>query len=240
MAEDWDLVVVGAGWFGLAAAKVYHELHPEECLLVTEAENSCGGTWGAGRIYPGLKSNNLYGTYEYPDMPMNEAIYGVKFGEHIPGGVLHQYLTDWAKKHNFFDLIPFNTRVVELEPVGQGWKLKLDNSQKGEYSLTTKKIILATGLTSTPNFPQYKGLEQFRGPFFHAKVFCRLGDTANTAKTVTVVGAAKSAYDVAWAYVNAGATVDLVIRPTGNGPVWVAPPWVMGGTKRLEKLLHLR
>lgn len=219
---------------------MYHELHPDERLLVTEAEGSCGGTWGAGRIYPGLKSNNLHGTYEYPDMPMDEATYGVKFGQHIPGGTLHRYLTDWAKKHNIFQSMRFNTRVVELEPQGTGWKLTLDSSDKGEYSLKTKKVILATGLTSTPNFPQYKGLETFKGPYFHAKDFCTQSETVNTAKAVTVVGGAKSAYDVAWAYVSAGATVDLVIRPTGNGPVWIAPAWVMGGAKKLEKLLHTR
>jgi hypothetical protein len=171
---------------------------------------------------------------------MDEATYGVKFGQHIPGHVLHRYLTDFAKKFGVYERMRFNTRVVELESVDGGWKLNAISSETGEYSLTTKKIILATGLTSTPNFPQYNGLEHFSGPYFHAKDFCKQADTVATAKTVTVVGGAKSAYDVAWAYVNAGAEVDLVIRPTGNGPVWISYPWVMGGAKRLEKLLHLR
>lgn len=62
MGQLYDLVVVGAGWHGLAAAKVYIELHSAEEVLVIEAEDSCGGTWSANRLYPGLKSNNLLDT----------------------------------------------------------------------------------------------------------------------------------------------------------------------------------
>lgn len=241
MAEEWDMIVVGAGWFGLGAAKVYHELHPEEKMLVLEAEGSCGGTWSEGRIYPGLKSNNLLNSYEFPDLPMDEATYGVKENNHIPGAVLHRYLTDFAKKFGVFERTRFHTRVVELSENAaiKGWTVKAITSDK-EYTLNTKKIILATGLTSTPNIPQYPGLEQFSGPVFHAKDFCKNGETVHTAKRVTVVGGAKSAYDVCWAYANSGVEVDLVIRPTGNGPVWLCPPWVMGGAKKLEKLLHTR
>lgn len=49
------------GWFGLAAAKTYIELHPSEDIVVLEAESSCGGTWSENRLYAGLKSNNLHG-----------------------------------------------------------------------------------------------------------------------------------------------------------------------------------
>jgi hypothetical protein len=75
MEDSYDIVVVGAGtleftrlpssyltethtgWHGLVAAKVYLETHPGTKMLVLEAESSCGGTWSANRLYPGLKSN---------------------------------------------------------------------------------------------------------------------------------------------------------------------------------------
>ena len=102
--ESFDLVVVGTGmhlllireafimliqkgWFGLAAARAYIALHPNENILVLESADTCGGTWGEQRIYPGLKSNNLVGRYEYPDLPMDEKTYGVGEREHIPGMV---------------------------------------------------------------------------------------------------------------------------------------------------------
>jgi cation diffusion facilitator CzcD-associated flavoprotein CzcO len=172
--------------------------------------------------------------------------YGVKAGEHIPGLVLHHYLTDFAKKFGVFDRMQFNTRVDSVKPSATGgWSLTcsspaLEKEHVAASTVATKKLIVATGLTSTPNFPVYPGAETFGGPIFHAKDFGVQGDTIKTASKVVIVGGAKSAYDIAWAYVNAGATVDLVIRPDGNGPIWISYPWVMGGKKRLEKLLHVR
>ncbi len=172
--------------------------------------------------------------------------YGVKAGEHIPGAVLHQYLTDFAKKFGVFDRTHFHTQVDSVKPsTTGGWTLTCTRTSSEEdrpasSTVSTKKLILATGLTSTPNMPVYEGIEDFGGPVFHARDFCIRGDTIRTASHVVIVGGAKSAYDIAWAYVHAGATVDLVVRPNGNGPIWISHPFVMGGKKRLEKLLHVR
>ena len=139
-------------------------------------------------------------------------------GEHIPGTVLHRYLTDFAKRFGVFQRTRFDTKVESLEPIQDGWKLTT-TSGKGPDTLETKKIIIATGLTSQPNFPQYPGAETFDAPYFHAKEFCRNGETVKTANEVVVVGGAKSAYDVAYAYAVEGVKVHLVIRENGNGPV---------------------
>ncbi|KAF2764548.1 dimethylaniline monooxygenase (N-oxide forming) [Teratosphaeria nubilosa] len=238
--DKYDMVVVGAGWHGLVAAKVYLELHPDEHILVLEAESSCGGTWSQDRLYPGLKSNNLLGTYEYPDYPMTTETYGVKPGEHIPAAVLHRYLTDFAKKFGVFARTRFNTKVTSIEALENGqWRISI-SSEHGCEQLETKKIILASGLTSQPNMPSYVGMKDFEAPIFHAKDFCRNGDTVKTAKKAVIVGGAKSAMDAAYAYATNGVEVDMVIRENGNGPVWISYPWVMGGKKRLEQLLAVR
>lgn len=229
-----------AGWFGLAAAKAYVQLHPDSKIAVLESAESCGGTWSQNRLYPGLKSNNMIGTYEYPDFPMTEEKYGVKPNNHIPGAVLHRYLTDFAKHFNFFNAIQFNTRVELVEPNGSnGWRLSV-TTPSGPQSIETAKLILATGLTSTPNIPVYKNSENFGAPLFHAKDFCREAPNVGKIKNAVVVGGAKSAFDVAYALVLDGAEVDLVIRPNGQGPVWIAPPFVTPFKKRLDQLLNVR
>ncbi|KAF9879662.1 flavin-binding monooxygenase-like protein [Colletotrichum karsti] len=240
MTESYDAVVVGAGWFGLAAAKAYTQLHPTANLAVLETAESCGGTWSQNRLYPGLKSNNMVGTYEYPDFPMAEAVYGVKPDNHIPGAVLHRYLTDFAKHFAFFDRIQFNTSVDLVERLGEkGWRLSV-TSPAGTRTVDTEKLILATGLTSTPNLPTYENEENFGGPLFHAKDFCREASTLKGVKNAVVVGGAKSAFDVAYALVQDGAEVDLIVRPNGHGPVWIAPPFVTPFKKRMDQLLNIR
>ncbi|KAI1336035.1 hypothetical protein F5Y15DRAFT_216524 [Xylariaceae sp. FL0016] len=240
MEESYDITVIGAGWFGLAAAKAYHQMHPQEKVAVLESAESCGGTWSKSRLYPGLKSNNMIGTYEYPDFPMSEDKYGVGPFNHIPAAVLHQYLTDFAHHFNVFDKIQFSTQVDVVEPHQDGgWRIHV-TTPMGQRVVKTAKLILATGLTSTPNMPHYNKEESFDAPLFHAKDFCQEAPNLKDIKNAVVVGGAKSAYDVAYALVEDGATVDLVIRPDGHGPVWIAPPIVTPFKKRLDKLLHVR
>ncbi len=235
-ANPW----ISIGWFGLSAAKHYIQLHPNERTVVLESASTCGGTWGADRLYPGLKSNNMVGSYEYPDFPMSEEVYGVKPDTHIPAATMHRYLTDYAHHFGVFDRVQFNTTVNTVEPgPDDGWTLTID-SGFGPSTLHTKRLVLAAGLTSLPNMPSYTGQESFNGPVFHARDFHRMADTLTTCKRVVVVGGAKSAFDVSYAYVQAGVQVDLVIRPDGNGPVWLAPPFVTPFKRKMEELLHTR
>jgi len=227
------------GWFGLAAAKTYIELHPSESLVVVDAASTLGGVWAEHRLYPGLKSNNMLGTYEYPDMPMSSETYGVQKGQHIPGPVLHRYLTDYAKKFGVFGRIRLNTKVHSAEPTEEGgWILKTSSS--GSPTLKTKKLVLATGLTSQPYIPDIPGKGKFDAPLFHARDFRANANTLKEAKNAVVLGGAKSAWDVAYAYAEAGVHVDMIIRKSGHGPVWMAPPYVTPLKKWLEKLVHTR
>ncbi|KAJ5556263.1 hypothetical protein N7494_000178 [Penicillium frequentans] len=236
----FDLVVVGAGWFGIAAAKSYIVLHPEHEVLILEAEQTCGGTWCEDRLYPGLKSNNMIGSYEYPDYPMDEKKYGVKDNNHIPAATLHKYLTDYAKHFGVFSRTRFNTKVCSIEPTEEkGWKISTLCDEKVGH-LRSKRMIMATGLTSEPNMLSFQGQEDFNSPIFHAKDFCRQASATKSAKNVVVLGGAKSAFDIAYAFVQQGAQVDLIIRPDGNGPVWLAPPYVTPFKRKIEELLHTR
>lgn len=123
-----------------------------------EAGPSIGGVWNHERLYPGLKSNNMLGTYEYSDFPMDTATFGVKAGEHIPGTVLHKYLTAYAKEFGVYARTQLNTRVESAEENLQtgNWTLKTRNNLTGEEaSLHAKKLIVATGLTSEPHVPTF-------------------------------------------------------------------------------------
>lgn len=239
MPEHYDLVVVGSGWFGLGAARAYIESHPDQRIAILESNESVGGTWSEKRLYPGLKSNNMLGSYEFPDFPMKEEVYGVKPLGHIPGAVLNRYLTDFAKHYGIYERLQFHSTVGLVEPTETGWTLTV-TSPSGERKIQTDKLILATGLTSTPNIPQYKDSETFANPFFHAKDFCRRADELRGVKNAVVVGGAKSAYDVAYAMVESGATVDLIIKPDSNGPVWIAPRMVTPLEQRIDTILNVR
>lgn len=181
----------------------------------------------------------MLGSYEFPDFPMDQKVYNIKPLDHISGAVLNRYLTDFSKHYGIYERLQFESTVGLVESTESGWTLTV-TTPEAQRKVHTAKLILATGLTSTPNIPQYKDGDKFNRPFFHAKDFCRRADEVKDAKNVVVVGGAKSAYDVAYAMVESGATVDLIIRPDSTGPVWIAPRHVTPIEHRIDTILNIR
>ncbi|CAI4214724.1 unnamed protein product [Parascedosporium putredinis] len=225
--EELDLVVVGAGWYGLAAAKQYREINPEHSIAIVDYASSIGGVWAEHRLYPGLKSNNLWGTYEYPDFPMDPSVFGIQPRQHPTGQALHAYLTAYAKKFGFFDNVHCGVCVLSAEHLEDGgWILtvrSVTNSDpqepQGEESrMFARKLVLATGMTSEPFLPRIKGQADFDRPLFHIKDLLKYADatTSKSVRRMTVLGGSKSAWDAVYAYGRKGIPVDWVIRAITN------------------------
>lgn len=96
-------------------AKTYLDVNPHAKMVIFDRAKSIGGVWATERDYPGLKTNNMLGTYEYPDFPMDPNTYGVQPGEFIPGRVVHKYLADFATAFDLVKLIRFQSRVVSAD-----------------------------------------------------------------------------------------------------------------------------
>lgn len=142
--------------------------------------------------------------------------FGVKENEYIPGTVINKYIKSYAAEFGIDKLVRCNSKVTVAEHHDEGgWTLTVEaKTEDGEktYKVFTKRLIVATGLTSDAFLPHYEGQESFGKPIFHTKQFKENAETVKTAKTVTVLGAGKSAYDAVYAYVTAGVTVNWVIR----------------------------
>jgi hypothetical protein len=225
-------------------AKTYLDVNPTQNVILLDANASTGGVWAKERIYPTLKSNNMLGTFEWSDFPMDTETFGVKPGEHIQGDVVHTYLSNYAEKFDLLWRIQFLTKVESAEPgPNDTWNLTITRGHgtKGSCTtMTTKRLVVATGMTSEPNIPKFEGEETFNRPLFHLIDFPKQFSTVKNTKRVAVLGGAKSAWDVAYSYAAAGVTVEWIIRKSGNGPNWMSPPYVTPLKKWLEKLVFTR
>ncbi|KAF3090953.1 hypothetical protein TWF569_002562 [Orbilia oligospora] len=247
-SERVDVVVVGAGWYGLCASKTYLQINPETNLVVLEEASSAGGVWAKHRLYPGLKSNNQYGlydpnigTYEYPDFPMKP--FGVTPGTHIPGETIHEYLNAYAKKFNVYDKIRFDSKLSSAEYLAESsqWLLTIGGQGGVTKTLLTDKLIMATGVTSEPFLPLLAGQENFGRPLFHAKDLLQHSDELlKSSKNVTVFGGSKSAWDAVYLFASNGIKVNWVVRAKGTGFCWMSPPKVTPAKKWIEKLITTR
>jgi cation diffusion facilitator CzcD-associated flavoprotein CzcO len=230
-----------SGWHGLAAAKTWIELNPSAEIAVLEAESSLGGVWAEHRLYDNLKSNNLLGTYEYSDFPMSEEVFGVKSGQHIPGKVVHEYLKRYSEHFGVYGRIRFRSKVEVLERKDEGWGVTFTQAGEGSKVLLAKKIVVATGLTSQPFLPTFQGTEEFDAPLFHCRdLLAHQPALKKAGGDVVVFGGTKSAWDASYDLATSGLTVHWVIRESGHGPIWMAPPYVTPLKKWLEKLVHTR
>ena len=181
-----------------------------------DAGKSVGGTWAKERLYEDLYTNNLVGMLEFSDFPMDFETYGVLPGSHVPGAVVHRYLTDYAQHFGVFDNIQFNAWVKSAELKGNGeWIISYDLNSGGEVKemkLTSKTLVLATGTTSEPNMPSIAGSGEFDGDIFHSKELPDRMEDLSAAKNVVVYGGSKSAADAAYVNASRGRHVDWVVR----------------------------
>ncbi|KAJ5305665.1 hypothetical protein PENANT_c041G01011 [Penicillium antarcticum] len=239
--ETVDLVVIGAGWSGLSAVKTYREINPDHDVVLLEAASSVGGVWAKHRLYKGLKSNNMLGTYEFSDFPMDSPTFGVTTGQHIPGDVIQKYLEAYAQHFGFRNCIRLDHRVESARHNLDGtWQLRVSHGDN-TATFNTKKMIVATGITSQAYLPTFEGQDTFGAPLFHCRDLLQHQDAVlQSGKRATIFGGTKSAWDAAYACATTGMKVDWVIRESGHGPTWMAPPYVTPLKKWLEKLVTTR
>jgi cation diffusion facilitator CzcD-associated flavoprotein CzcO len=199
-------------------AKTYLEAHPSSRILVLDSAPSVGGTWASDRLYPGLKSNNMLGTYEFSDFPMDPKLFDVKPGEHIPGTVMNDYFTWYAERFDLTQRLRFRARVESAEHnEGGGWVLTVMMGSKRDggghlEKIGTRRLVVATGMTSEPFLPTFEGHQGFDAPLFHCRDFKYNERTVDTVESVVVFGGTKSAWDAVYAYAAKGVKVDWVIR----------------------------
>ena len=101
-----------------------------------------------------------------------------------------RYLEYVAKRHDLKRNMQFGTRVTgaEYDENNNLWRVHTD---KGD-NVTARFLIAAVGSLSTTNMPQFKGLENYKGKWYHTSRFPHEG-VDFTGKRVGVVGTGATA-----------------------------------------------
>ncbi|PSN74512.1 dimethylaniline monooxygenase (N-oxide forming) [Corynespora cassiicola Philippines] len=226
MIQRFDLVIVGTGIHGLAVLKTYRDVNPTASILVLDKSETLGGVWARDRLYPGLRTNNHFHTFEYSDLPMDTHGYNPA-NDHIPGENVNEYLNQYALKFDLMRYMRFNWAVESATDEGHsGWTLKTTETQSGTkifHMIKASKLVIATGLTSEPFIPIINGGEVFGAPTYHSSQFSIAENGLGPYKRVALLGGAKFSWDIACAYAAAGVQVNWIIRQSGHGPCWMMP-----------------
>ena len=196
--------IIGAGPTGLAAAR---QLQRHGIPFVGfELHSDVGGLWDIANphstMYESAHLISSKGTTAFAEFPMPDEVPSYPHQRHIS-----QYFRDYAEHFGLRQHYQFNTRVVRLERLSQGWRLV------SEHDGTLREwqfegVLIANGTLHTPNQPALPG--RFTGELLHSSAYKNAELFAD--KRVLVIGCGNSACDIAVDAVHRASSVDLSVR----------------------------
>lgn len=182
---DFDAIVVGAGFSGLYM--LYRLREAGFSIRVFEAGNDVGGVWYWNR-YPGARCDidSIYYNYTFSDELIQEWTWSQRFADQPE---ILRYLNFVADKFKLRTDIQFRTRVLAavFDEENLKWDVKLDDGS----AVTAKFFISGVGCLSASNVPQFKGLEDFQGDWYHTGHWPH-DDVSFKGKRVGVIGTGSS------------------------------------------------
>jgi cation diffusion facilitator CzcD-associated flavoprotein CzcO len=161
LQSEYDAVIVGAGFAGLY---MLHRLRGLGLSVrVFEAGSGVGGTWYWNR-YPGARCDveSMEYSYQFSDELQQEWEWTERYASQPE---ILSYLNHVADRFDLRRDIQFDTRVEALtfDENASKWTVKLDDRKEA----AARFCVLATGCLSSPNLPEIKGMESFKGATFH-------------------------------------------------------------------------
>ncbi|KAF2453310.1 putative dimethylaniline monooxygenase [Lineolata rhizophorae] len=240
-----DLIVIGAGLYGVQAARTYLEIHPNDNVIIFEKSHALGGVWSPERVYGAFWTQTPVGMAEFSDQPLKSVPKEKQYYGYFPASYVTEYLVDYVDRHSFAGTslssrIVFGAAVVNLRKEDADWIVSVQRDGH-DQTWSSPKVIDATGATSIPNIPVLPGRSQFRALTIHHKEFGRSEILRNDKyKKIAVLGGAKSAADLSYAAAKAGKSVVWIIRKSGAGPAAFAPAKGGGLYKNSNESLYNR
>jgi cyclohexanone monooxygenase len=156
-----DVAVVGGGLGGLYALHRLRGLGLS--VQVFEAGSGVGGTWFWNR-YPGARCDveSMEYSYGFSDALQQEWKWPERYGGQPE---ILRYINHVADRFDLRRDIRLNTRVVSavFDPAVGLWTLE---TNQGDV-VTARFCVMASGNLSTPRVPDFKGLENFQGKWYH-------------------------------------------------------------------------
>jgi cation diffusion facilitator CzcD-associated flavoprotein CzcO len=217
--HNLDALVIGAGFAGL-----YQLLCLRDRLGLSvkalEAGGGVGGTWYWNR-YPGARCDSESHVYWYTFSP--ELMRDWEWSERYPGQPeIMRYLNFVADRFDLKRDIQFNTRVVaaHYDEAANRWRV---GTERGE-TYVVKFLVTAVGCLSTANVPNFPGLKDFKGDWYHTGQWPHQG-VDFTGKRVGMIGTGSTGIQAAPVIAAAAAHLTVFQRtanysvPARNAPL---------------------
>lgn len=231
MSTYHEVVVIGAGISGIAAAIKLREAGVEDVVILEKAD-TYGGTWRAN-TYPGCACDVPSNLYSFSFAPNSDwsRVYGNQ-------PEILAYIDGVARDRGLEDITRFEVEVRGATWNAEAARWHLDTSD-GE--ITTRFLVAAAGPWNEPKIPDLPGLADFPGEVWHSARWNH--DVDLDGKRVAVIGTGASAVQFVPEVQKRVAGLHLFQRtahwvlPKVDHPVPDAEKWIKHNVPFFEKAL---
>ena len=226
-----DVIVVGAGISGIAAAYNLQKSCPNKSFAILEGRSALGGTWDLFK-YPGIRSDSDMHTLGFRFKPW---IHKKSIAD---ASSILEYLNETVDEYGIRDKIVFNQKVTAANWLSDKsfWELNVMNEGQS-ISMTCNFLFLCGGYYSydKPYMPKFPKQDQFEGQVIHPQFWDESIDCSD--KKVVVIGSGATAVTLVPAIAKNAAHVTMLQR---SPSYVVSAPGEDSWSQALNKIFPIR
>ena len=199
--HDPAVLIVGGGHAGITAAARLGQLGID--ALVIDREQRIGDNWRLR--YHGLKLHNQVPSNHMPYLP-----FPATFPNYTPKDMIANWLETYVEtlEINFWTETALESAAYDA--THGCWTANVKLADGNTRIMHPRHIIVATGVSATPNIPDVPTLDQFEGTVLHTSQFDEGAEWKD--RDVLIMGVGTSAHDIAQDLEGHGARVTMVQR----------------------------
>jgi monooxygenase len=203
-----DVLIVGAGLSGIAAAHHLRARRPRDSFLILEARASMGGTWDLFR-YPGIRSDSDMQTLGFSFRPWRDrkAI--------ADGSEILEYIRATAEADGANEKIRYGHRVVHAawSTVMGRWVVDVEvGEERTPARFSCRFLFMCSGYYDYAggHMPEWPGMSDYRGQLIHPQDWP--SDLDYAGKKVIVIGSGATAVTLVPAMAETAGHVTMLQR----------------------------